>query len=250
SSHKSGKACVVAITQTEWKRRRLLPVETLNKLTDDDNDVAYPVTAYVDQKGSDPNDKVSTGSDCDISEENYEDAGPRRATSKPADNGDLDCSEAVRSSWVVRGVDLIKDLNCIRLPTNPSISNPLQLDRAINHIYLFEMRDSTSSLYAAVGSKLWEAATDSLLDLGEKAIQFSLLSLQEAEDSVISNAGGNKNVRRLLTALFSSGFLWGDQYYNEAELINNLEKEFPLRKNGVKPTLQMPKVAGMITFKG
>ncbi|KAF9079724.1 hypothetical protein BGX27_006043, partial [Mortierella sp. AM989] len=65
---------------------------------------------------------------------------------------------------------------------------------AINHIYLFEMKDSTSSLYAAVGSELWDTIMTSslqfllakvvVLDLGEKAIQLSLMSHQEAEDSV------------------------------------------------------------------
>lgn len=98
------------------------------------------------------------------------------------------------------------------------------------------MKDSTSSLYATVGSELWDNITtnslqlllakDVVLDLGEKAIQFSLMSHQEAEDSVLGTTGGNKEVRKLLVALFSSGFLWGDQDYNEAELIKNLWDPF------------------------
>lgn len=91
-------------------------------------------------------------------------------------------------------------------------------------------------MYAAIGSELWENITtnglqlllakDVVLDLGEKAIQFSLISHQDAEDSVLSTPGGNKVIRKLLVALFSTGFLWGDQDYNEAELIKNLWDPF------------------------
>jgi hypothetical protein len=98
------------------------------------------------------------------------------------------------------------------------------------------MKDSTSSLYAAVGSELWDSimtnslqsllAKDDILDLGEKAIQFSLMSHQDAENLVLGTVGGNIEVGKLLVALFSSGFLWGDQYYNEAELIKNLWDPF------------------------
>jgi len=72
-------------------------------------------------------------------------------------------------------------------------------------------------LYAAVGSELWDSimtnglqlplAKEVALDLGEKAIQFSLISRQEAEDFVLRTAEGNKEVRKQLVALFSSGFL-------------------------------------------
>lgn len=98
------------------------------------------------------------------------------------------------------------------------------------------MRDSTSSLCAAVGSELWDNITSSglrllldkdvLLDLGEKAIQFGLMSHQEAEDNVLGSGGGNKEVRKLLFALFSTEFLWGDQDYNEAEFIKNVWDPF------------------------
>ncbi|KAK3846794.1 MAG: hypothetical protein J3R72DRAFT_227082 [Linnemannia gamsii] len=49
---------------------------------------------------------------------------------------------------------------------------------------------------------------------------------QEAEDSALVAVGGDKDVRKLLVALFSTGFPWGDQQYNESELIRHLWDPF------------------------
>ncbi|KAG0310621.1 hypothetical protein BGZ97_012437, partial [Linnemannia gamsii] len=186
---------------------------------DDDNDPSCLETVSVGQgEQLDPNDGIYQDSDSDtIEEENSGGACPSQTTSKPAStvyflvgNGDLDCSEAVRSPWMVQDIDLA---------------------------------NSTNSLYAAVGSELWDSimtnsvqsllAKDVILDLGEKAIQFSLMSHQDAENLVLGTVGGNIEVGKLLVALFSSGFLWGDQYYNEAELIKNLWD--PLLKTYLEP---------------
>lgn len=101
----------------ERKRRRFTSEEAserLDNLTDDDDDPSYPEAVSDDQGGQlDPNDGIYQDSDSDaFAEENSEDARPRQTTSKPtstvyflAGSGDLDCSEAVRSPWMMQGVD-------------------------------------------------------------------------------------------------------------------------------------------------
>ncbi|OAQ32432.1 hypothetical protein K457DRAFT_16439 [Linnemannia elongata AG-77] len=237
----------------ERKRRRFTSEEAserLDNLTDDDDDPSYSEAVSVDQGGqSNPNDRVYQDTDSDTFAEDYAgDAHPRQTTSKPtstvyflAGNGDVDCSEAARSPWMIQDDDLAgvlwdyRSTVCEKAKRLEGLVGSVER-LAINHIYLFERKDSTSSLYAAIGSELWENITtnglqlllakDVVLDLGEKAIQFSLISHQEAEDSVLSTPGGNKVIRKLLVALFSTGFLWGDQDYNEAERIKNLWDPF------------------------
>lgn len=101
----------------ERKRRRFTSEEAGERLDNptDDDDPSYSEAVSVDQGGqSDPNDRVHQDTDSDtFAEDNTGDVRPRQTTSKPtstvyflAGNGDVDCSEATRSPWMIQDVDL------------------------------------------------------------------------------------------------------------------------------------------------
>ncbi|KAF9079534.1 hypothetical protein BGX27_006305, partial [Mortierella sp. AM989] len=102
----------------ERKQRRFTFEEASKRpdnITDDDGDSSYPEAVSVDQGGQlDLHDGIYQDSVSDTFEEiQSEAARPRQTTSEPAStvyflagNGDLNCSEAVQSLWIMQGVNL------------------------------------------------------------------------------------------------------------------------------------------------
>ncbi|KAF9917960.1 hypothetical protein FBU30_000424 [Linnemannia zychae] len=106
---------------------------------------------------------------------------------------------------------------------------------AINHIYLCEAKDTSSSLYEAIGASHWESLTsmqlrmilpkDAITDLSSCAIDLAQMSYSDAQDSVLDQAG-NRDIKKVLSYLLADDFLWKDADFNELEMIKHLFDPF------------------------
>lgn len=101
-------------------------------------------------------------------------------------------------------------------------------DRAVNHIYLFQQSDVSSTLFDAIGLDYWRTITSvqikkavddtAMLELQKLAFEISNLSYREAGDHIMSWKG-NTTMKKALAGLIEDDFLWSSEPFNEHELL-------------------------------
>ncbi|KAF9090037.1 hypothetical protein BGX27_002356 [Mortierella sp. AM989] len=136
----------------------------------------------------------------------------------PTGNGSTDCSEELWTPWIVEGEDLAGKAWI-----------------ALNHIYLFDIKDTSSSLYEAIGAKHWAAITslslkkllsnDSIGDLASYAIDLSQMRYSDAQDSTLDWIG-NRDVKKVLNHLLADDFLRKSPDFNELEMVKHVFDPF------------------------
>ena len=81
------------------------------------------------------------------------------------------------------------------------------MDRVINHVYLFDRKDSSSGLYDAIGTAHWAAITstslkkllprDVIANVASYTLDLAQLSYSDAKDSVLDYGGNVKHRVRI-----------------------------------------------------
>ncbi|KAF9426887.1 hypothetical protein BGZ94_005866 [Podila epigama] len=132
-----------------------------------------------------------------------------------------DCSKKLWTPWVVQGHDLSPALWTYRerIINRAQRVAPLEstIERlAVNHIYLFDKKDRSSSLYDVVGDDEWQDITSSLIETGledmemlelqKLAIQISRSTHEEAEKLILS-WDGPLSIKKVLSGLVADDFL-------------------------------------------
>ncbi|KAG0247527.1 hypothetical protein BG011_001346 [Mortierella polycephala] len=157
-----------------------------------------------------------------------------------AGNGSTGCSKKLWTPWVVEGVDLsnkawaFREAVCSKAKTVEPLSGSVE-KLVVNHIYLFDSKDTGSGLYDVIGATHWAAITsislkkllskDVLAELADYAIDLSMMNHDDAQDSVLDWTG-NRDVKKVLSYLLADGFLWDDPDFNELEMIQHVFDPF------------------------
>ncbi|KAI9238119.1 MAG: hypothetical protein BYD32DRAFT_414597 [Podila humilis] len=148
-------------------------------------------------------------------------------------DGSTDCSKALWTPWPVNGQDLAPTLWKYRKGVIDAAQRVALLTSsverlAVNHIYLFERNDITSSLYVAVGAEDWITITSghiqqgmddaALTQLLKLALEIGNLSHAQAEERVLDWTGAH-DIKKSLAGLVADDFLWTTPPFNEHELL-------------------------------
>ncbi|KAG0031680.1 hypothetical protein BGZ81_000770 [Podila clonocystis] len=148
-------------------------------------------------------------------------------------DGSTDCSNALWTPWPVNGQDLAPTLwkyrECVIDAAQRVAPLTSSVERlAVNHIYLLERNDTTSSLYDAVGAEDWITITSghiqqgmddaALTQLQKLALEIGNLSHAQAEEHVLDWTGAH-DIKKSLAGLVADDFLWTTPPFNEHELL-------------------------------
>ncbi|KAI8595690.1 hypothetical protein EDD21DRAFT_390533 [Dissophora ornata] len=155
-------------------------------------------------------------------------------------NGSTDCSKKLWTPWINNGEDLAgkvwayREAICLKAQKLEPLSGSVE-KLAINHVYLFDRKDTSSGLYDAIGAAHWAAITstslkrllpkDVIADVASYALDLAQLSYSDAQDSVLDHEG-NRDVRKVLNYLLADDFLWKGADYNELELVQHIFDPF------------------------
>ncbi|KAG0354043.1 hypothetical protein BC939DRAFT_472496 [Gamsiella multidivaricata] len=157
-----------------------------------------------------------------------------------AGNGSTDCSKELWTPWVNEGEDLAgkvwayREAICRKAKKLEPLSGSVE-KLAINHVYLFDPKDTSSSLYDAIGAIHWAAITsmslkkllpkDVIAGLASYAIDLSQMRHSDAQDSVL-NWVGNRDVKKVLNHLLADDFLWKSADFNELGMVQHVFDPF------------------------
>ncbi|KAF9902001.1 hypothetical protein BX616_002074 [Lobosporangium transversale] len=155
-------------------------------------------------------------------------------------NGSSDCSKELWTPWVIEGEDLAgkiweyRMMICQKAKKLEALSGSVE-KLAINHIYLFDPKDTSSALYDAIGAAHWAIITsmslnkllpsDSISSLVSYAIELSQMSYATAQDCVL-DWEGDRDVKKILNHLLADDFLWKDADFNELEMVQHVFDPF------------------------